>query len=171
MKKRFVIWAGITIILGCVWHFFYPWFPHPLTGFFAPVDESIWEHLKLLYWPMLPAILFLGKQFGFRTTGSAFLVQLLWMPVFLVALYYALYAGFGIDSGVINIALYVVTVTLGFIRAYRLTGSGKAARYCGELLMLTALYGCALILFTVASPDLPIFQPSQDFPCKISEKS
>ena len=171
MKKWFLIWAGITVGLGCLWHFFYTWCPHPLVGFFAPVDESIWEHLKLLYWPVLPAILFLGKCYGSKSVGSAFLVQMLWMPIFLIAAYYALWAGFGVSSGIFNIILYCLTVILGFVRAYRLTCSRRAERYFGELLMITAVYGCALILFTVAAPELPIFQPSQDFPCKISEKS
>ena len=171
MKKWFLICMLGTVGLGSAWHFFYVWWPHPLVGFFAPADESIWEHLKLLYWPFIPAIWVLGKRYGLKAVGSGFLVQLLWMPVFLLAVYYTASAGFGICRDFFNIALYAVTAGLGFFRAYRLTVSRRAERYLGELIMLTAVYGCALVLFTVASPELPIFQPSQNFPCKIFEKS
>lgn len=35
---------GISFLV----HFLYEWFPNPLSAVFAPVNESIWEHMKLL---------------------------------------------------------------------------------------------------------------------------
>lgn len=45
--------AGVTatLVLGCILHFVYEWTGHSkITGFFVPVNESVWEHLKLGYW-------------------------------------------------------------------------------------------------------------------------
>ena len=91
---------------------------------------------------------------------GAFLSQMLWMPVFLLAVYYIATAGLGITAGWFNIGLYIASIGIGFIRAYRLTLSRRFVPRLGELLMVTAIYGCVLVLFTVASPPLPIFQTS-----------
>lgn len=159
MKKWFFLSAVGTFLLGCAWHFFYPWCPHPLVGFFAPVDESIWEHFKLLYWPVLPAAALLAYQFDTKAVWSSFLCQLLWMPLALASMYYLAAGGFGIAHGIVNIALYAIAIGWGFVRAYRTTCSRAVQPRLGELCMLVGLYGGILILFTLATPDLPIFQP------------
>ena len=48
--------AGIffVLILGCLSHFFYEWSSNNfIVGLFAPVSESTWEHMKLIFFPML----------------------------------------------------------------------------------------------------------------------
>ena len=48
--------AGIlfTLITGTLLHFCYEWSgENPFVALFAPVSESVWEHLKLLYFPFL----------------------------------------------------------------------------------------------------------------------
>ena len=49
-----LVW-GITALIGTGWHFLYDWLPFQLVGMVAPVNESVWEHLKLLFWPFLLA--------------------------------------------------------------------------------------------------------------------
>ena len=39
-------------ILGTLSHFFYDWSEQNIiVGMFCPVNESVWEHLKLIYTP------------------------------------------------------------------------------------------------------------------------
>ena len=38
--------------LGVLLHFLYAWLPNPLTALFSPVRESLWEHLKILFYPI-----------------------------------------------------------------------------------------------------------------------
>lgn len=41
-----------TCILGTIMHFVYEWSgKNPAVGLIAPVNESTWEHLKLLFFP------------------------------------------------------------------------------------------------------------------------
>ena len=78
------------------------------------------------------------------------------MPAFLLGVYYTLESGFAFTAGWLNIALYVLTLALGF----RLPASFAArglAWLCGVLVIAAGLYGAALILFTMAPPALPIF--------------
>ena len=53
MKKRFWLAFGIAVLAGTGLHFLYDVCPVPLVGLFAPVNESVWEHLKLFFWPCL----------------------------------------------------------------------------------------------------------------------
>ncbi len=56
MNKKILYFIGIVFvfILGCLWHFFYPWSRQNfLVGLVAPVNESVPEHLKLLFFPFL----------------------------------------------------------------------------------------------------------------------
>ena len=46
IKKISVI--GLTI-LTFLTHFIYTWFPNTLFSIFFPVNESIWEHMKLIF--------------------------------------------------------------------------------------------------------------------------
>lgn len=159
MKKWFVLGCIATILLGSAWHFFYNWWPHFLVGLFAPVNESVWEHLKLLFWPVIPAALILGQRFGKKKIWSAFLWAMLQMPMALIAIYYTASAGFGIYSLRFDIGLYVLIVCAGFWLAYRSARSGQTESRLGELLMLAGIYASALVLFSIAAPGLPIFQP------------
>lgn len=42
------------VILGTFFHFFYDWSNHTvLLGAIFPVNESVWEHLKLGHWAVI----------------------------------------------------------------------------------------------------------------------
>ena len=48
--KRSRIISTIGIFLLCfLFHFIYDWIPSYITAIFFPVNESIWEHMKLLF--------------------------------------------------------------------------------------------------------------------------
>ena len=161
MKRWFVLSFLLTAALGSAWHFLYDWCPTPLIGLFAPVNESVWEHLKLLFWPVIPAILILGRRWGRQAVWSGFLWSLLWMPVAMLGVYYLASAGFGIHNVVFDIVLYVLTLAAGFAGAWHLTQSKRAVSWLGTLIMLVGVYGAALVLFSLAAPDFPIFMPPQ----------
>lgn len=63
-KKVTLLVFVLASLAGCALHFLYTAFPNPLTAVLAPVDESIWEHGKLLLWPGLLAAALLGKLYG-----------------------------------------------------------------------------------------------------------
>lgn len=158
MKKRFVIAFVAAALLGTVMHFVYGWFPHPLVGLIAPVNESVWEHLKLLFWPFLLAAIALsaGAEKPVRS-WNGFLISLLVQPFVLTGAYYLLRDGFGVSSLTVDILLYCAVMALGFWLAYRLRDSAHAERTVGLLIVLAAIYGVCLIVFTLAAPNLPIF--------------
>lgn len=158
MKKRWIAAFVLTALAGSALHFAYELCPAPLVGLFAPVNESVWEHLKLLFWPFLAAGFALTRRQADKPAAwSGLLLSQLLMPLLLLGVYYLLLAGFGVQSLSLDIALYLLTLALGFCLARRVSAGGRLAFLSGILVILTGLYGAALILFTLAPPELPVF--------------
>ena len=160
MKKKFLLAAAIAVAGGAALHFLYDALPNPLTALVSPVNESVWEHLKLLFWPMLLTGFFLARKTPDRCAlWSGIFTAELCMPLLLLGVFYLLKCGFGIFSLPLDIALYVVTVALGYGIAYLVFKSGTLEKAAGWLLLPVIFYGASLILFTFAAPPLGVFLP------------
>ena len=158
MRRKWGLVFTLAVLGGAALHFLYDVWPNPLTAVLAPVNESVWEHLKLLYWPFLMA----GFVLCFRAADaprawSGFLLAQLVMPAAMLGTYYTLRACFGVHALWLDVTLYYLVLALGFWLAYRLHRSGRLAFLAGVLVSLVGLYGAALVLFTMAPPELPIF--------------
>ena len=162
-EKRYFLftWLG-AIIGGSELHFLYSALPNPLTALIAPVNESVWEHLKLLYYPTLLAAYLLSQcTMERQRLWSGFLLAELAMPLFLVGVYYLLVCGFGVEGLLVDIGLYIVTMAGGFALAYAIYRKGVDVRTTGVLLMLVIFYGAFLVVFSFAAPHFGIFLPPQ----------
>ena len=162
-EKRYFLftWLG-AIIGGSALHFLYSALPNPLTALIAPVNESVWEHLKLLYYPTLLAAYLLSQcTMERQRLWSGFLLAELAMPLFLVGVYYLLVCGFGVEGLLVDIGLYIVTMAGGFALAYAIYRKGVDVRTTGVLLMLVIFYGAFLVVFSFAAPHFGIFLPPQ----------
>ena len=84
---------------------------------------------------------------------------LLAMPAFLLGSYYALRCGFAVYGLAVDLALYALTMALGFLLAHRLLRTGRAEAFCGILVIAAGVYGAASALFSFAPPQLPVFLP------------
>ena len=49
LKKVKVINVVVFFALSFLWHFMYDLFPNFFTAIFFPVNESIWEHMKIIF--------------------------------------------------------------------------------------------------------------------------
>ena len=50
-KKQLIPVFCLTLLAGIGLHALYRLCPNALTALFSPVRESLWEHIKLLFWP------------------------------------------------------------------------------------------------------------------------
>lgn len=148
----------LTALAGTALHFLYDLFPTPLTALISPINESVWEHLKLLFWPMVVgAAVLSGKRKHKERFWSSFFIALLASPALLLASFYGLKA-VGIESLWVDIGLYYICMLFGYCLALWLYKKKKPEKIGGFVLMLLILYAASLILFTFAAPELPIFQ-------------
>jgi len=53
MKKIKFLMVIIIFVMSFFSHFIYNWFPNFITSIFFPVNESIWEHMKIIYTSIL----------------------------------------------------------------------------------------------------------------------
>ena len=153
-----ILTALVTSLGGAALHFLYDLLPGPLTALFSPINESVWEHLKLLFWPMLLGAVYLSRRSRNRPRlWSAFFAALLATPAFLLTAYYLLRA-VGVEGLGLDIALYFISMFAGYWLAWGLYRRKQAENIGGWLLMAVIVYGASLILFTFAAPSLPIFR-------------
>ena len=48
-KRQLIVTWLAAILAGCALHFLYEWLPSAITALFSPVNESLWEHVKLVF--------------------------------------------------------------------------------------------------------------------------
>lgn len=49
LKKFRIIFIFLLFFLSFLWHYVYDLLPNLITSIFFPVNESIWEHMKIIY--------------------------------------------------------------------------------------------------------------------------
>lgn len=105
------------IILSFVCHFMYDIFPFTITSFFFPVNESIWEHMKIIYTSyMIYGIIeyFMFKHFNIKYNNyflMNYIVSVLSIVLYLV-IYIPIYNIIG-ENLIISILLLVIVYTIG----------------------------------------------------------
>ena len=159
-RRGYWIAAVAAALAGSALHFLYDVLPNPLTALISPVNESVWEHLKLLYWPFLAAAFVLTKdEADGRKSWCGLLAGLLGAPLLLLGAYYTLLSGFALYGLPLDLILYALAMAGGFGLAWHLQKAASPAWLCGVLVIAAGVYGASLALFSFAPPDLPIFTP------------
>ena len=154
-KRQLILGALVTMLAGAALHFLYGWLPNGFTALVSPVCESLWEHVKLLFWPYLLAALWLtrGRPGGLRP----WCLSLLLLCALMLLLGYGwhiLLDGKGLWADLI---LYAALVALGFWLPTRFSGPFAGALWLLPCL-LTAVLGVLIGLFTLWPPDLILFE-------------
>lgn len=163
MKKlKKYVWIGILfcLILGSLSHFFYSWtLSNPIVGIFCPVSESAWEHMKLVFFPVLlySGILCLLCQKELPALFSSCLAGTLAGTLFIPVFFYTYTGILGYHLLGLDILTFILAVLLSFFLLYRLAASSKIRRLFPVLLFLTLLFILAFFLFTFYPPKLEIF--------------
>ena len=165
MKRSISFWQMIGFIVtgfgGTLLHFLYDWTgQNPVVGAFSAVNESIWEHMKLLFFPMLVFSLVqywrMGKAFPNFWTVKLLgtVLGLLGIP----ALYYTYTGALGLYADWFNIAIFYLVAALVYWLETKLLQMGKPGSFRLAPMILLAL-GVAFVMLTYYPPNLPLFQP------------
>lgn len=160
LKKYTVIGIIFVIITGCVLHFVYDWSGNSLVlGLLCPVNESIWEHMKLLFFPMLVYGIFMNRKFkaAYPYITSALLCATLTGTALIPVLFYTYSGVLGKNYPILDVATFFVSTVLAFILAYRLTLSCR--RQSREFLwkILVVFTAVCFAVFTCYPPGIGVF--------------
>lgn len=168
-RDPFVIWMliGIPIlfIAASPLHFVFEWTGKNLiAGLFTSVNESPWEHLKLIFWPILiwwsiGYVLFLRRtDAGFARFAVTCAVSEFVCAVFIEAFFYTYTGAFGIESLIIDIISLFLGLFFAIVLArhiYKHTKPGMFAAFIAVVVIL--IMAAAILYFTFEAPHLPIF--------------
>jgi cation transport ATPase len=165
MKKSIVVWeiSGAFIIssMGSLLHFVFAFVDEwPPAALIAAVNESVWEHLKLAFWPAFIYALiqwpFFRKKAKNFWTAKTF--GILSMPVIIASFFYAYTSFSGHNILWLDISLFVFAVFAGQMISWRLLLLKPVSPRRKILAMaLLVLVTAAFSLFTFFPPHLPIF--------------
>ena len=121
MRRSMNFWQlmgfGVTSLLGTLLHFLYDWLDKAVwIAPFSSVNESTWEHMKLLFWPMI--LFALVESFFFKDETDFWCVKLKGILLGLLViptLFYTYNGVIGKSPDWINIAIFFVAAAVSFI--------------------------------------------------------
>lgn len=160
-RTRIILRYLFVVLFGVFLHFAYELSgENPIVGLFALVIESVWEHLKLLFFPML--VLTLWDLFTRNRNNFNFLpartIGILSGMAFIVVAYYTITGVIGMNIAWVNILIFLVAVAFAFWVERKLCG--KCLNLSSTLaIIILIIFIILFIVFTIAPPALGIFVP------------
>lgn len=157
-----------TIILGVaanISHFAYQFSGNNIAvGLFNPINESVWEHLKFMFFPLLIwwIVMYFIKikqcNFQLNTWIVSASASLILAPLLVMLLYYAYTSIFGVQSLTVDILLVFVCFFLALSTAKHLLKFSNPSKWLTVLsVLLVAAVFVSFIVFTFNPPKIPLF--------------
>ena len=153
-----------VVITGSIAHFIYDWSGgNTLLGFLFPINESVWEHMKLSFFPMLLYSFYLNTKLenAYPCIRTASLFGII-LSTFLIPVLFYTYSGIlGHNYAILDIMTFIISVLLSFVVMYKLTLSCPLSSYKIPLTILVLILAICFFLFTYRPLNIGIFtEPS-----------
>ncbi len=165
MKFKYNLIAFLFIgAVGAISHFIYEWsgYNH-IIGYFVSINESTWEHLKLLFFPTV--IFSFGEYFFVKREIKNYIpsvvISLCVCMISIITLFYT-YKGFlGFNVDFINILTFYISLIIMLIVKSKLieTEKFKGENYALIFLTIGFLIALLFVFFTYNPPALGVFFP------------
>lgn len=150
MGKRLLCWelagALFTAVLGTLLHFVYGWSGGwSVAAAFSAVNESTWEHMKLLFFPLflfsVVQVCVMGRNYPnfLAVRAVSILTGLVLIPV----LFYTYTGVLGRSVDWVNIALFFLAALGAFLLDFRLLRRSRLSAPWQQILGLIVLWALA----------------------------
>ena len=165
MKRSIWIWQlwgfAVASLGGTILHFLYEWLGEAAwIAPFSGVNESTWEHMKLLFWPTFIFAVF--QSFFFRDREDFWCIKLrgILLGLALIPILFYTYNGvIGKSPDRINIAIFFVSAAAAYIyEARRLSGGITACKKPKLAILILCAIALSFIAFTFKAPQIAIFK-------------
>lgn len=166
MKKSLKAWqiGGFifTVVAGVILHFLFDWTNKSvIVAPFSAVNESIWEHMKLVFFPMLVFAFVESRYIGkdYESFWCAKLIGIVLGTALIPVLYYTINGVFGPTPDWVNIAIFVVSAAVSYFAENLILKKGNLNCKSPKS-AIAVLIGFAIlfVVLTFAAPQIPIFQ-------------
>lgn len=165
MKTKIGLWQlmgfAVTSLGGTILHFLYDWLGEAAwIAPFSGVNESTWEHMKLLFWPMLAFAVV--QSFFFKDRRDFWCVKLrgiLLGMVLIPVIFYTYNGAVGKSPDWLNIAIFFVAAAAVYIYEARLLEKEELpCRSPGWAVAVLGLLAALFVVFTFLTPEIGIFR-------------
>lgn len=164
LKSIHIAGAVFTLIVGTLLHFVWEWSGYnSLVAVFSAVNESTWEHLKLLFVPFVVFSIFEYFLYG-KQKECFFVIKmcsvLLGMGT-IITVFYTYTGILGNNYLFLDIGTFILGVVLSYLYSYHhLHSSMNTCSAYSEIfaLFIMILLAAAFAFFTFTPPALGIFQ-------------
>ena len=165
MKRSINLWQffgfAVTALGGTFLHFLYDWLGGAVwIAPFSGVNESTWEHMKLLFWPTFLYAAF--QSLFFRAYQSFWCIKLKGTLLGLISipmLFYTYNGVIGKSPDWINIAIFFISSALLYIyEARELKKESTACKSPTRALIILCIIALLFVIFTFITPKIGIFQ-------------
>lgn len=166
MKQSVPCWQMggfiFTGVLGTLLHFLFDWTGgNAIAALFSAVNESIWEHMKLLYYPMLIFAFIEYSRWG-KEIPQFWCIKLMGMLTGLTlipALYYTYTGILGMSADWFNIAIFFFAAAAVFyLETKLLERQHTNCLSSDKAFVIFCLLGVVFTVLTFATPRIPFFQ-------------
>lgn len=165
MKRSVSLWQlfgfAVTSLGGTLLHFLYGWSGNAVwTAPFSAVNESTWEHMKLLFFSMFPYALIQSRFFRdfpdfWCVKCKGILLGLGLIPT----LFYTVNGVFGKTPDWINIAIFFAAAAIAYLYETRsLARQDASCRYPKAALGLLCLIAVLFAVWTFVPPQINLFR-------------
>ncbi|MDJ0272569.1 MAG: DUF6512 family protein [Candidatus Caldarchaeum sp.] len=149
------------VLAGSFLHFTYELSGRNIAvALFSAVNESVWEHLKLAFFPALflalPTYILLRRDYPNFFLGKT--VGMLTTPLTIVVGFYGYETLFHSSNIVYDIGLFIFAVILGQLVSYRLIQTNWDKRLNALPIAVLILFTVVFFLFTFQPPELELFK-------------
>ena len=164
-ERKLILKYSITGVIlisaaGTLAHFIYDWTGgNPVIGLVTAVNESTWEHMKLIFFPMIIYYIFIWIVLRRRIYAAlpALLIATLAGTCLIPVLFYTYTGILGYMITAVNLIIYYVSVIASFIIFYLLSTRTTMKEVSIILYIIIALFICMFFMFTYNPPGLGIF--------------
>ena len=165
LLKAEIIVILVCWILGTLLHFVYEWTgENVIIASFSAVKESVWEHLKLVFYPMLLAGIveyFFVKKIT-KNYIEAKTIGIFAAISFIVVVFFTYTGILGTNIFLIDILTFLISIVLGEWISYKLmkrkNESTTQSKILAVVILIFLLY--SFIICTYIPPEVNLFRDS-----------
>lgn len=177
MEKKlfyYMVLGGIfTALCGTLMHFAYEYSDqNPLVGMFAPVSESTWEHMKMVFFPAFFYCI-LGWPFFYKAYPAFFrscMAGILTGTMAVAVIFYSYTGIWGENCLALDILTFLISVFIVFSLNYQLTMQNSRIIPVPVLVVCVVGIMVGFFAFTYAPPEIALFAEPVETEIQNSEK-
>lgn len=163
LEKAQIIVTISSIILGTILHFLYKWAGENfIIASFSAVNESIWEHLKLVFYPML--LFGIVEYFFIKDITNNYIeaksIGIFSSICFIIITFFTYTGIIGTNFLFLDILIFILSIMLGEYISYKFMKRPKESNKITKILASSIMIFLLLcfIVCTYITPEVNLFR-------------